>query len=335
MTKAAPDASKAIPPARKILWLGIAVAVAALAWTAGWFYVAGRMEAGLPQAIAAARQNGIEPHCDNPDIRGFPFRFGLFCDSSGFDFQAGRLMASAGAFRSAAQFYRPGHVVSELEGPLTISGSDGLSARLDWQLLHASSVVVPSGLSRASVEGKMLTIDLDASNLPAKFAASAETVAVHARRDEENLDIAASAQSLSSPAFPAFRTATLEATVPGGAVWLRDGRLPENFRGTDVILHRLGVEFAMGGGLSVSGRGSIGEDGLVSGDFHLRIKDHEAAIAALAELAPDIAAQASSVGTLLIALDTEPGDDAVTLPLDVRDGRVAIGMIPLGSIPRL
>lgn len=334
MTKATPDASKAIPSSRRILWLGIFVLVAVIAWTAGWFYVASRMEARIPLVTTAARQNGIDPYCESSEIRGFPFRFGLFCERTGLDIPENDLTASAGAFRSAAQFYRPGHVVSELDGPLTIN-QPGLSALIDWQLLHASSSAGDAGLLRASIEGKRVTADIDALGLPADFTASAEIVALHIRQNEGALDIAANAQSLASSVFPALRLVTLEATLPGGAIWLENGQSPETLRGRDIVLHQLRVEFARGGGLSLSGNGSIGLDGLLTGDFRLRIEDLEAVITTLAELAPDIAAQASGVKSVLLALDAEDGDNAITLPVTIRNGQASISIIPLGLIPPL
>lgn len=336
MTNHARDASKGISSAsRKFLWLGTAVALAVAGWTGLWFYGAGRIEAYLPTAFAAAGRSGAEPVCENPEIRGYPFRVGLFCTSSGLVLTAEGTRIAAGEFRSAAQVYDPRHLVSEIDGPLTVAGADGLSGRFDWQLLRASSVVAVDGLLRASIEGRTVTADLDGPDLVAKISAAADRFAVHLRRNGTDLDVAADGETITSPLAMAMKTFALEAAVPGGALLLTPAGVDADLRGRTVVLHRLAAEFAAGGALSVSGTIAIAVDGVVSGDLKVKVSDQASLVGALREVAPAAAAQIEGVAQVIAALDIEPGDDAVTLPLTIRDGRMASGFIPLGTLPPL
>lgn len=336
MTNRAPDASKGMLPSRKIVWLGVAVLIAVGAWTGLWFYGAGRIEAYLPTAFAAAGKNGAEPRCDNADIRGYPFRVGLFCDASGLTLAAEGISAQAGSFRSAAQIYNPRHLVSELDGPLVVTGKEGLAARVDWQLLRASTVLADDGLMRGSVEGRTLTLDLDGPGLVAKVSAAAERIAVHLRRNAADLDIAADGEGLSSPLGPGARVFAFSATVPGGAAMLTaSGASQADLRGREIRLHDLSMSFPSGGSLAVTGALSVAADGLVSGDLKVTMRDQAGLIAALRQGAPELADQIEGVAQVIAALDIEPGDDAVTLPVTIRNGAMASGFFPLGTLPPL
>ena len=76
-------------------------------------------------------------------------------------------------------------------------------------------------------------------------------------------------------------------------------------------------------------------DGLANGDLKIRLGDYQAVAARIGEVQPDLAEQINRFAPLLLALDIEPddGQDTVTLPLNIRNGKAAIGILPLGDIP--
>ena len=65
---------------RRFLWLAIGVIVVIAAYTAGWFYIGGQLEAQTLARIERLKASGRIAACDKPEARGFPFRMGLFCD---------------------------------------------------------------------------------------------------------------------------------------------------------------------------------------------------------------------------------------------------------------
>ena len=67
---------------RMKLWGGFMLAIFA-AWFGIWFYLADLADIKVRQQIALSAQDGIDLNCSNQTIKGFPFRIGLFCDSSG------------------------------------------------------------------------------------------------------------------------------------------------------------------------------------------------------------------------------------------------------------
>lgn len=323
-------------PGRRIVWLGVAVVVACLLYTAGWFVFAGQIEQRLPALFALTERQGVRTDCANASVQGYPFRIGIFCDRTTIDFARDNIALKAGALRSAAQVYNPRHIVSELDGPASLTGDRGLSARADWQLLQASTVFAGDGVDRASLEGKGATLVLDSDDLPITISGDSRRFAAHVRRNEGDLDAAVEVDDFSSPLTLDTKHISLQATVVGGAAFLKEGARPD-LRGRTVRLHDLSSEFAAGGTVSLSGDVAFGVDGLATGDLKIRLGDYQAVAARIGEVQPELAEQFNRFAPILVALDTEPDDgaDTVTLPLTIRNGNASIGILPLGKIPPL
>ncbi|TDH34824.1 DUF2125 domain-containing protein [Pseudohoeflea suaedae] len=332
--KPTPEGKGTSRQSRRILWLGLAVVLACALYTVGWYVFAGQIEKRLPALFALTERQGARTECANANVRGYPFRIGIFCDKTSVDFARDNMKLKAGALRSAAQVYNPWHVVSELDGPASLTGDNGLSARADWQLLHASTIFAGDGVDRASLEGKGATLALESADLPVTISGESSRFAAHVRRNAGDLDIAVETDDFSSPLTLDTRHFSLAATVLGAADFLKEGARPD-MRGKTVRLHDLSSEFAAGGTVSLSGDLAFGADGLANGDLKIRLGDYQAVAARIGEVQPDLARQITQFAPILLALDIEPDDgpDTVTLPLTIRNGNAAVGLLPLGRIP--
>ena len=129
---------------RRILWLGIAVAVLIAAYTAGWFWLAQKIEREADLALARLQERGMKAECANLTARGFPFRIGLFCDRVALEQASEAMTLSTGAFRSTGQIYDPMRLVAELDGPASFSVRDTGTLNLDWTNLRASARLSPA-----------------------------------------------------------------------------------------------------------------------------------------------------------------------------------------------
>ena len=87
--------------ARRIGWLGTFAFLAMLAWTGAWFWLANLGETKVDEALAKVNAQGHPVACDNRSIKGYPFRFGLFCDSVRFEDTSQGVRISASALRTA------------------------------------------------------------------------------------------------------------------------------------------------------------------------------------------------------------------------------------------
>jgi hypothetical protein len=327
------DTKPAGSRARRFVWLAAGIVVFGLAWTAGWHFVADRIETRLPLTLQQLAGQQAQAECVNAEVRGYPFRFGLFCDRIAYSSARSGLRAEGGALRSAAQFYRPNHIVSELDGPLSFSGQAG-EGRIDWRGLQSSVRVTPRGLDRGSLDGQNISIDVDSTVLSSRFGLRSERLSAHARKNDLDADIAIYAEGVQSTLLDqvAFDRLTLEATLPGQATLL-DAPLRGPGGAFDVRLHRLLMELEENTSLEISGPVTVDDTRRITGDINVTVRNQENLAKLAARFDPQYAELIGNIAPMLGAFDTVEGDDAITVPLTIRNSAVSIGFIPLGRLP--
>lgn len=319
--------------AGRFVWLAAGIVLFGVFWTIGWHLIAGRIEAHLPAQLQQMAGQQAQAECSNTEVKGYPFRFGLFCDGIGYRNSQLGLSAGSGALRSAAQFYRPNHIVSEVDGPVVFSGLAG-DGRIDWQTLQTSVFATSGGLDRGSLDTRNISIDIDSAELSGKLGLRAQRLTAHVRKNGPDFDIATYAEQVQSDLLSQIgaEKLTLEATLPNQAALLdAPFRAPQG--AYQMQLHRMMIELEEGASLEIAGTAQIGEDGLISGDLNLTIRNQHRFAELAARIDPDSGNLIGNVAPMLGALDTVPGDDAITVPLTIRNGAVSMGFIPLGRLP--
>lgn len=321
------------PASRKFALLAGAIVAAVLLWTLGWFFFANRIEDHLPATLAQITGPDASADCREADVRGYPFRVGLFCETLTYTNAAEGITASAGAFRSAAQVYQPQHAVAEVDGPLVLDAS-GVAMRADWQLLKASVQATTDGLDRGSVEARNTSFNIDGTGLPQRLALQADRITAHARRNGADLDVAAYSENLRNSLLSELDAKALafEATLSGKADLLQIPFTP--LHGPyDAMLHRVTIELDEASSLELAGPVQIAADGRMSGNLELTIGNVQQFSELVAGFNPESADLIRRFGPMISALDTRPGDDATTLPLTIRNNQISLGIIPLGELP--
>ena len=330
---------------RAFVWIAITAVLLALILTGAWYYLAGRLDETVRTAIARAGQQGIAVTCADQEVFGYPFRLGLHCDRLGIDAPRQRFRATGGALRTAAQIYQPTRVVAELDGPLVLEPQDGRPFDLDWTLAQASAQFWTSGLDRFALVMNDPVVGLALPGGPSDKMARSDHLEVHARRNGDDLDFAVSDTGVKAlvpelSQLPLFDTA-FDVTVNGAADWL-SGKLPERTLGEamagrtgTIRTLRVALAGAPGaGGADLSGSFSVGETGLVSGDFTFAVTDPQKIAALVSAISPKLAGIAGSVASG-IAFAGRTEDGRTVIRLGVADGNASIGVIPLGRIPPL
>ncbi|WP_417436521.1 DUF2125 domain-containing protein [Hoeflea sp.] len=328
-----PSANVSSPASRKFAWLAGAIVAAVLLWTIGWFFFAARIEDHLPSTLAQITGPDATAGCTQADVRGYPFRVGLFCETLTYANTAEGITATAGAFRSAAQVYRPQHAVAEVDGPFVLDAS-GLILRADWQLLKASVQAVSDGLDRGSIEARNTSFNIDGTGLTQRLAVQADRITAHARRNGADLDVAAYSENLRNSLLAGLNAKALafEATLSRRSDLLQIPFTP--LHGPfDAMLHRVTIELDETSSLELAGPVQVAADGRMSGNLELTISNVQQFSELVAGFNPESADMIRRFGPMISALDTRPGDDATTLPLTIRNGQVSLGIIPLGELP--
>ena len=349
---------------RKIKWLAGVVVGLVVAYSALWLFLANRLETEADQVIAQAAANGTIIECVGRDAGGYPFRLGLFCEETGLE--ANGTVVNAGAFRSAAQIYRPGLVISEIEGPLTVQGA-GTTVEAQWDRARASTRFGTEQLNLGTVDLTDLSI---AANLPNGTPVTADVARILAsvQPSGTDLDLALTVDG-ADPAPVAGRDVPpmdlfIDATVSdaAGAVSY-DNQALDSLRGRSVQLRDLNLAFVDGGRIEAGGDLDIDADGLATGTLDIGFSDLSATIAGLTNLFPEAASQLDAIrsvvggggdggaGGLLAGIlgggrseeqpaaettDAENASDLDTnVSITVDRGRMRLGVIPIGSFPIL
>jgi hypothetical protein len=305
-------------------------------YTGAWFWGASYLKGEIGKALAAQSASGQKTDCVNLDIKGYPFRAGLFCDTLAFEDPSQRISVKLGALRSATQVYDPMRGIVELDGPLELTLPDGNAIRADWSLLHASGRLGRPIPRRLSLEGKDLAVSLTGQPL---FKAG--NVQAHFRTVDKDIDLAASGAGVNlDPAaaqgrvIPEFSYGA-DVQVKNGVALALSGEknLALLLRGQSGTLRAVSLDFTEGGGLTLSGPVSLDESGLLSADMSITFSEAEKLGKTIEKIAPEIAAYVSP-SLSLAASTANPGEDP-HLDVTIRKGRAAIGIIPLGDIPPL
>ncbi len=319
---------------RRFVWLAAAIFGAIALYSAGWFYVAGLIDGEASEAIASANGDGVRLNCENSQIKGYPFRLGLNCDSVAFEHAVEGLAFSAGAFRSAAQVYNPRFLVSELDGKARLEVPGLLPLTFDWDVLRSSVRLAEPIPSRVSVEARRFRAAAVSDSRNAMRLFAAEDMQVHMRPNNETLDLAASFRGfavdkslLQGRILPPLEGG-IDLALDDGVGWVMSGN--RSLRSQAGTLRQLFLSPNKDSAIAATGTFQIDAAGFIDADLAITVRGADAlaevAVTAFPESANEIASFTASLQAL--------GEDA-ELPLRVVKGKVTYGFVELGSIPPL
>lgn len=325
---------------RRIRNLAVAVVGFTALYSGAWYYGAHEIRSRLQQFMVERQAAGLTIECGNMEVKGFPFRFEIFCTNPGIaDLNRGG-SADAAALRTAAQVYQPFHVVWEMDGPLDATLATGEKLSMNWSSLQSSLQLKMGGLERSSVaaEGFALRFPSGSADEASALDMKAEHAESHVRQNNEDLDAAFLARKIAlklpgtgAPvALPVF-DASVDATLVGKA-GLLDGRIkgPGLLRPATGEIRRAVADFGEGRVTTVSGPLSIDEEGLISGKLSLEAEQFEKWEPLLTAALPDAADNIRTAMGALKAMADSKGTVRVNLVLD--KGQVLLGFIPTGIV---
>jgi len=317
--------------ARRFFWLALLIVLAIAGYTAGWFWLAGVMEARAQAMLADFNGRGDRAVCENVEAKGYPFRIGLFCDAMFFEARRDGLAVATGAMRSAAQVYDPLRIVAEVDGPARVNVAGVEPLDLNWATLRASARLARPVPSRLSAEATELRADADLAGGRALIF-TAGRAELHLRANGEDVDLAArfdkllpDAGFLGTGQLPVLG-GVADVAWRGGVDLARQGRFHP--RGSAFDLRSIDVTAQNGVRVTLRGPLSIGEDGLIDAQLQVTVSEPAALAALVKAAAPEITRQ---VDTALAGLSML--GDTPTLPLTIVKGVATLGFIPLGTIP--
>jgi hypothetical protein len=185
-----------LAPRRRPLW-GLFIApvlllIAAIVWSAFWFYAASQVDVRAAAWQAQEAKSGRVYDCGNHSVSGFPFRLEVRCSDAGVKLvsqNADQLASKApitaklGQILVVAQVYDPAHLIAEFTAPAIISDRDGNSFAVNWRSGESSVIGLPGVPQRVSVVFDDPALDRVGGSVQVPLA-SAKHVELHGRLAE-------------------------------------------------------------------------------------------------------------------------------------------------------
>ncbi|MEK1888798.1 MAG: DUF2125 domain-containing protein [Phyllobacterium sp.] len=337
MPSSTPQISK--KPRRLAKYLVGGLVVLGVIYTAGWYYLARELEARVTTNIAAFKERGIDATCENARASGFPMRVGLDCTKVGWADKAKNLSVTAGSFRSAAQLYDPLRINSTIEGPAAIDLPGIMPLDAKWEEL-TSSIRLDRPLPREiTIEGRNVAVNgRDASATQIAVIADGQ---LNFRANEPQMDVALTFNKLKladnviqNRSLPELTGAADIQLANGFALLGKAERDLTVLHGQSGTLRKVDLSFNDGSGVGITGPFSVADDGRISGEFQVTMRDPEGFAKAIQGIVPEAG---NTISTVLQALAFAPRDatGAPTLPITVKNGKMSVGFISIGRLPAL
>lgn len=319
-----------------IFLLSVLILISA-AWSAGWYYVVGKVETVIADTKINLADRGRDVRCANQHIDGYPFRISLNCDEVRYADDATGLVFEAGKLKSAAQAYQPNKAIVELSSPANLRLPNGEAFKTDWNSMRSSLKVGLSGAENLSIHGK--EINLVPTNR-AEHTMQIKDMQLHGRQiGEDNINLALNLIEAKSaneiwPSFNLNSTFLLEdiyKDVMNRTSILRVAK-SKGLKGT---IERFQYTPNEGGMLAVTGPAEVNRNGLLTGKFDVTLRDLPQLLNALSKSFPEQEKKFTDASRAIALLSQKTGKEEITIPITVRNGSMSIGIIPLGKLPPL
>ncbi|HWU61918.1 MAG TPA: DUF2125 domain-containing protein [Ensifer sp.] len=331
-----PTYSEPVNRRRRFPWWAKLILLAVVLYGGALYFAAHQAKVYL-NAVVAPPGTGANDSCAKLDFSGLPVRMSAVCESAKFVDPVTGIDLTTGAVRTTTFVHDPLSATFSIASPVNARFANGLTTDTNWQSLDSVIGGDLTGITHGTVAISKIdsTVTLPAGPTPLKITSDKAEFSV--RQNGPDLDIASNSEGSKVETgiipvnLPAFST-SLEATLDGrGNVLSGAPIVPGEAVQGDI--KRLAVNFGNNGTLAISGPFRIAENGLLSGDLTIDVENYAALQATLSKSFPQATTIIDTASILLKSLSADGKTGRVTL--NVRDGRVSLGIIPLGVIPPL
>src|SRR5262245_7904364 len=177
-------------PRRRPLWrlfiAPILLVIAAVAWSAFWFFAASQVGVRADAWRAQEAKSGRNFDCAKRSVAGYPFRLEISCENASVALvsqTAGNtpFTAKLGEILVVAQIYDPQRVIAEFKSPASVAIPDQAPLRVNWSKGRASVVGLPAVPQRGSLVFDDVAIDRVNANSIQVPVGRAKHVELHLR----------------------------------------------------------------------------------------------------------------------------------------------------------
>lgn len=332
---------------RRLIYVVLTALVLIGGGTLGWYYLANQLHSQVNNEIDRLALQGKQLQCENQEVKGYPFRVGLFCDTVLYESKSEKTLISTGNLRTAAQFYQPGFLVGELDSPTIIKSPNMVDMVLNWKLAKISTRLSLDGFKRLSFEAtELVSTGLEGLTKDTQLA-EISSLQFHARpaggeAKSQDLELVLNGKGVRFGALKKNRNPTLRLNIDG-VVFKANEALKEGMElsqwakenGFKMQVHKLEIALESGGSISGSGPLIIGRDGLIDGNLDVAVSDIQKMVDNFTAQNPELGETAKTIQAASLLFSQGSKDGNIRMKIQIRKGVATMGFIPLGIIPPL
>src|SRR5690606_6150837 len=129
-----------------------------LIYTGIWYYCGRLLDERVHTTLTRLNGNGVRAHCEEPTVRGYPFRLGVQCRTVFYEDVKEGVSFRAGAIETAANIYEPKHVVMKIDSPATVLLPFIAPFDMRWDALSVSTQLASPLPLRVSAAGSNIEL---------------------------------------------------------------------------------------------------------------------------------------------------------------------------------
>jgi len=297
-----------------------------------WLSLAGLVHRRATEELQALNSGEQIVICENLRKSGYPLRISLVCDKVEWFIPWQGMSLRLGAAVAGAPIYAPSWRTLSLEAPGYFDWADFGSVEALWHHLALNADFVngtPQNLILAIEDLRLnlhQTAALPEDDWPVALSAKADFIRFQ-------LEQTAQRQARADLSFEALHlTSTANPSLPEMTGKIKMDLSPDMRRGQ---VEEATIDFASGGGVMLAGDFSPSPAGRLNANLTLTIRQPTALLRTVRTILPP--AQTSNLKSLFFALNAMPKNEQgeLIIPLNINEGRVRAGFIPLGTLPSL
>ena len=153
---------------RQLIAAAAILAVLALAWVGGWFWLASWADERATAALQELSRRGVEVDCRDRTIAGFPFSLRLACAETKVSDRRSDASASLAGLTGGASVFAPMTLRISMRAPVQAASPQFGTADLRWDNAEISAGLGISGPRSVAFQAKRLEADLAVAKSPVR-----------------------------------------------------------------------------------------------------------------------------------------------------------------------
>lgn len=332
----------AVPSGKKLKFVYILLAIIAVLYTIGWFYLANKIETRAAHDLNDLAKKGVNVQCENLKTSGFPIKLNVVCESITWQQKSEAISFSAGYFSSGSAIYAPLSLNNQLKGPAFITFPGLQPLEVNWSSFSSNTRLSQPLPTKISLKSFDLEVGLRTEPTASELLYKLEELEIKLSNDDNNFNLDSRFAGLEFA--PQLTNRNKMPTIDGlinvslfDAQNLIDNRnqpLTESLRGQSGEIKQIMISLNNGAIISLKGPFSIDYNGEINGHIKIALTNPSAIAQAAQVLFPQ---ESNNIATLLFAISAMPKDENgnPTIDVTIKDGKANAGFIPLGRLPTL